>query len=300
MSKPTFPTWIRRAWPSGAAFQETKALLEGLGLHTVCQSAHCPNQGECWERRTATFMILGNTCTRRCRFCAVNTGAPEPPGTEEPGRVAAAVQRMELRHVVITSVTRDDLPDGGAGQFAQTVVAVKEANPGVTVEVLVPDFQGKRQAVARVLDARPEVFGHNIETVERRHASVRDQRYSYRRSLEVLRMAVDLAPGSFIKSGFMLGLGETAEEVRATLRDLRGVGCTVLAIGQYLQPTPAHEPVSAFVPPETFDLFAAEAYSLGYVQVVSGPLVRSSYRAEAIFAKTGGGQLEARNACGTK
>lgn len=283
MSKSPFPIWIRRSWPSGTAFQETKQLLDGLSLHTVCQSAHCPNQSECWQRRTATFMILGSVCTRHCHFCAVQSGAPVPVDLEEPGRVAEAVVRMGLRHAVITSVTRDDLSDGGSGHFARTVLAIKEAAPGVTVETLSPDFSGDLASVQSLLDAGAEVFGHNIETVERLHPEIRDRRYSYERSLDVLRYAAAHGRGSYVKSGLMLGLGETADEVQATLRDLRGAGASVVTLGQYLQPTALHAPVASYLTPEMFRQHEEYAYSLGYCQVVSGPFVRSSYRAEALF-----------------
>lgn len=300
MRQSPFPTWIRRTWPSGAAFRETKGLLEGLSLHTVCQSAHCPNQAECWQHRTATFMILGNICTRHCRFCAVNTGSPDTVEELEPGHVAEAVHRMGLRHAVITSVTRDDLADGGAAHFARTVRAVKELNPQTTVEVLTPDFQGDPGSVRTVLEAGPDVFGHNIETVAPLHPVIRDARYNYRLSLTVLKQAAEMAPDCFIKSGFMLGLGETDADIRNTLQDLRAAGCAVVTMGQYLQPTPEHVPVADFIPPDTFQKYEEYAYSLGFTLAVAGPFVRSSYRAETLFTNRNGERNEALTSCDTK
>ena len=243
MHASTFPEWIRRSWPMGKEVKEVKELLEGLHLHTVCQSAHCPNQAECWTRRTATLMILGNACTRHCRFCAVNPGTPPPMDPDEPENVAEVVARLGLRHAVITSVTRDDLPDGGADHFARTITAIKERTPETTVEVLTPDFSGDPGAIGRVLEASPAVFGHNLETVRRLHPVLRDPRSSYERSLEVLRTAAARATDTFVKSGLMVGCGETAEEVRGSLEDLRRAGCSVVSIGQYLRPTPKHFPV---------------------------------------------------------
>ena len=254
-----------------------------LELHTVCQSAHCPNQAECWARRTATFMVLGNVCTRDCRFCAVNSGLPAPPDPEEPRRVAEAVRRLALRHVVITSVTRDDVPDGGAGHFARTIAAIRAVNHGTTIEALVPDFSVDYAAIAQVIEAGPEVFGHNIETVQRLHPVLRDRRYSYEGSIEVLRIAAALAPERFVKSAFMLGCGEKESEVRRTLEDLCAAGCTVVAMGQYLQPTPGHARVAAYVHPEQFAAYEAMAYEMGFAFAVAGPFVRSSYRSEDVL-----------------
>ncbi len=284
-----FPDWIRRAWPSGEAHQEVKSLLAGLNLHTVCQSAHCPNQGECWSRRTATFMVLGNVCTRHCSFCGVNGGKPLPVDPEEPAHVAEAARRMGVKHLVITSVTRDDLPDGGAAHIAAAIRAVKEAAPGVTIEALVQDFGGDRDAIGAVVAAGPEVFSHNIETVERLHPLMRDRRFSYAGSLAVLRTARELAAG-FVKSSFMLGCGETEAEVRATLEDLRGAGCDAVAMGQYLRPGRKNGEVADFVTPDQFRSYEQMAYDTGFTFAVAGPFVRSSYRSEALLERASTGR----------
>jgi lipoic acid synthetase len=273
-----FPDWIRRQWPSGEAHQEVKALLEGLDLHTVCQSAHCPNQGECWSRRTATFLVLGNVCTRHCAFCGVSHGRPLPVDAGEPEKVAEAVARLGVKHAVITSVTRDDLDDGGAGHIARTVASIKESNGGTTVEVLVPDFCGDTAAIATVTASGPEIFGHNIETVERLHPKLRDRRYSYRRSLDVLQAACGLKSGGYVKSALMLGCGETEEDVLGTLGDLRSAGCDAVAMGQYLRPGPDNGPVAEFVTPEQFRVYEQAAREMGFLFAVAGPFVRSSYR----------------------
>ena len=282
-----FPEWIRRQWPSGEAHQEVKRLLEGLNLHTVCQSAHCPNQGECWSRRTATFLVLGNVCTRHCAFCGVLHGGPLPVDPEEPEKVAEAVRRLGARHVVLTSVTRDDLPDGGSSHIARTVSRVKTSNEGVTVEVLVPDFCGDEDAVAEVLSSDPEVFGHNIETVERLHPVLRDRRYSYSRSLGVLDAARRLRPEGMVKSAFMLGCGESESDVIATLQDLHGAGCNAVAMGQYLRPGPENGPVAEYVTPEKFAEYREAALAMGFLFAVAGPFVRSSYRSEDLVAAMG-------------
>ncbi|HOZ48824.1 MAG TPA: lipoyl synthase [Candidatus Hydrogenedentes bacterium] len=274
----SFPEWIRRPWGSGTAFGQTKALLGDLGVKTVCQSARCPNQGECWSCRTATFMILGTTCTRNCRFCSVRHGVPEPPAPDEPERVAEAVARLGLRHAVVTSVTRDDVEDGGAGHFRRTIEAIRARNPEATVEVLTPDFNGARESVAAVLGAGPDVFGHNVETVERLYPVVRGAGHAYRRPLDVLRLARDLGGGTVVKSAFMLGLGETDSEVERTLADLLDAGCQAVCIGQYLQPTAAQCTVHEFVSPERFRHYEATARRMGFDAVVAGPFVRSSYR----------------------
>lgn len=281
----TFPAWIRRSWTPSGAGHEVKDLLADLGLHTVCQSAQCPNQTECWGQRMATVLILGNRCTRNCRFCAVLPGAPGPPDADEPRRVAEAARRLELRHMVVTSVTRDDLEDGGASHFARTIAAVKGAMPETTVEVLTPDFNAEERAIAVVLESGPEVFGHNIEMPERLFAGVRDARFSYARSLEVLRIARRLRPEGWVKSAFMLGLGETEKEVRATLRDLLEAGADAVAIGQYLSPTRTHAPVAEYVTPERFAEYETLAYEMGFRFAVAGPFVRSSYRAGEIFGE---------------
>jgi len=258
--------------------------LEQMGVHTVCQSARCPNVGECFGRGTATFMILGEVCTRNCRFCVVDHGKPMPLDAEEPQRVAEAARWLGLRHVVVTSVTRDDLPDGGAAHFAATVAAVRERLPGATVEVLTPDFRGDRAAVQAVAAARPEVFNHNVETVPRLYPEVRPQA-DYQRSLRVLQWArvacraQEASPGLVTKSGLMVGLGETGEEVAAVLSDLRGAGVDAVTIGQYLQPTREHYPVAEYVRPEVFQDYQRAALAMGFSHVLSGPLVRSSYHA---------------------
>ncbi len=278
-----FPEWLRRSWPAGRAFEEVKGVLADTALHTVCQSAHCPNHAECWGRRTATIMVLGNICTRHCAYCAVISGRPAPPDPMEPAHVAEAVQRLELRHMVITTVTRDDLPDQGSGHIARTIEAVKKRNPGTTIEALVQDFNQDAGCIRRVLDAGPEVFGHNIETVARLFPRLRDKRFSYAGALRTLRIAADLAPHTLVKSAFMLGCGETETEVRQTLRDLREAGCVAVSLGQYLQPTRKHFPVAQFLPPEQFQAYEAMARELGFPFAVAGPFVRSSYRSEALL-----------------
>lgn len=256
-------------------YREIRQLLEGLRLHTVCESAACPNAGECWNHRTATFMILGNVCTRRCGFCAVGKGAPLPVDYDEPRRVAEAVRALALRFAVVTSVNRDDRPDGGAEFFALTIRAIHEAVPACGVEVLVPDFQGSAEAVDTVLEARPEVFNHNTETVPRLYQTVR-MGARYERSLDVLERAARLLP---TKSGLMLGLGETPEEVLAVMHDLRGRGVSILTLGQYLQPSPHHLPIARYVSPEEFAGLGQAGREMGFAHVESGPLVRSSYHA---------------------
>jgi lipoic acid synthetase len=251
--------------------------MDTLALHTVCEEAHCPNIFECWGERTATFMILGDVCTRRCSFCAVMTGTPGRVDPGEPDRLAEAVERMGLQHVVITSVDRDDLPDGGAAHFAAVIRAVHERRPGCAVEVLTPDFRGAPGALAVVLAASPEVFAHNIETVPRLYRTVRPGSV-YRHSLSVLRSARENG-ATATKSGFMLGLGETAGEIRKVLEDLKEAGVDIVTIGQYLQPTAGHRPVDRFVPPAEFEAIRREALPLGFRHVESGPLVRSSFHA---------------------
>lgn len=279
-----FPEWIRRPWASGQDFAFTKDLVGGLGLHTVCQSARCPNMAECWQKRTATLMILGNSCTRNCRYCSVPSGKPEPVEVDEPRRVAEAIRKMGLRHAVITSVTRDDLPDGGAAHIAETVRTVRALNPNTTIELLVPDFMGDAAAVETVLAAQPEVFGHNIETVERLYPSVRGKRCTYRTALDVLRMAADWEPRVIVKSAFMVGHGETEDEIKQTLQDLLDVGCEAVCIGQYLRPTLKQREVESFVTPEKFKEYEEYAYAIGFGFAVAGPFVRSSYRSEELMA----------------
>jgi len=277
--RPRLPAWLRLPLPTSNTYARTRSLLDELKLHTVCESAKCPNHWECWSQGTATFMIAGDRCTRACGFCAVATAKPLPLDGDEPGRVAEATRRMGLKHVVITAVARDDLADGGAGHFRRTIECVRDLNPGIVIEVLVPDFNNRDASIQMVLEARPEVFNHNLETVKRLTPGVRS-RAVYDRSLEVLRKAKAMGRGTlYTKSGLMLGLGETEEEVRQALLDLRGSGCDLVTLGQYLQPTPAHLPVSRFVEPAEFARWAEEARSLGFLHVASGPLVRSSYHA---------------------
>lgn len=256
-----------------------------MGLHTVCEGARCPNVHECWGSGTATVMLLGEVCTRNCRFCAVAKGRPEPPDPEEPEKVAQAVAAWGLDYVVLTSVSRDDLPDGGAAHFAKTVEALKRRKPGVLVELLIPDFQGKMESLKRVVEAGPDVVGHNLETVERLTPLVRDRRAGYRRSLEVLAEIKRLEPSIYTKSSIMLGLGETEEEVLQTMRDLREAGVDFLTLGQYLQPTLRHLEVQEYITPEKFDSYRQLGEELGFLAVASGPLVRSSYRAGELFLK---------------
>lgn len=274
------PEWLRISLPTTESYARTRSLLGELRLHTVCESARCPNHWECWSRGTATFMIGGDRCTRACGFCAVATAKPAPLDAEEPRRVAEAVRRMRLRHVVITSVARDDLPDGGAEHFRRTIEAVRAVDPTVAIEVLTPDFNEDDAAIDTVLGARPRVFNHNLETVRRLTPEVR-HRATYDRSLGVLRKVRDRAGHSLLtKSGLMLGLGEREEEVLVALADLRAVGCELLTLGQYLQPTPRHLPVVEFIAPECFERLRQEALRLGFVHVASAPKVRSSYHAD--------------------
>jgi lipoyl synthase len=272
------PSWIKVRLPSNPVFFSTKALLGDLRLHTVCEEAQCPNRWECWSQGTATFMIAGERCTRACGFCAVTTAKPFPLDEEEPGRVADAVRRMRLRHVVITAVARDDLRDGGARHFARTIEALRTLGAEVVVEVLTPDFNGREESLRIVAEARADIFNHNIETVERLTPLVRS-RAKYRLSLDVLRRMKTLAPESVTKSGLMLGLGETEPEVFQALDDLREQGVRLLTIGQYLRPSPQHLPVVAYVAPEQFAFYEQVAYAKGFEHVTSGPLVRSSYHA---------------------
>jgi lipoic acid synthetase len=278
------PPWLRAKAGHWEKVHGMKVLVSGSGLHTVCEEARCPNQGECWTRGTATFMLLGDTCTRSCGFCAVATGRPLPPDPEEPRRVAELSARLGLRFVVVTSVARDDLADGGAAHFAATVRAIRDANRAAQVEVLVPDFKAEPDSVRVVVDSRPTVFNHNLETVERLTRQVRVQG-RYGRSLEVLRLAKALGQ-PLTKTGIMLGLGETQAEVLALFRDARAVGCNILTIGQYLQPTKQHLPVVEFVHPDRFRALEQAAYAAGFSAVYSGPLVRSSYHAELTARKT--------------
>lgn len=272
------PEWIKARAPQGANYEEVRSLVESARLHTVCQSANCPNIGECWHSRTATFMILGNTCTRNCRFCAVGHGMPGPADEDEPRRVAEAVGYLKLRHAVITSVTRDDLSDGGARIFAEVVRLVHEGVPGCSVEVLIPDLQGDETALRLVVEARPEVLNHNIETVERCYPAMRPQAV-YSRSIDLLRNAKGIDPSARTKSGLMVGAGETWEEVLQTMRDLHSAGCDILTIGQYLAPSVNHAPISRYYTPQEFCELRSIGLDMGFGYVESGPLVRSSYHA---------------------
>lgn len=276
------PPWLKRRIPSGATYQAIRGLIQATHLHTVCQEACCPNLGECFSQGTATFLILGDRCTRNCRFCAVAHGPKGPPDLEEPLHVAEAVDHMKLRYAVVTSVTRDDLPDGGASIFAETIRRIREKSPGTKVEVLIPDFCGDLQSLKTVLEARPDVLNHNVETVPRLYASVRPGAV-YRRSIDLLRNAHRLDPSIPTKSGLMLGLGERPEEVREVLGDLLEAGCRILTLGQYLQPSADHLPVERFVPPEEFEEWRKKALEMGFREVASGPFVRSSYHAREAY-----------------
>lgn len=283
-SRPRLPDWLRIRLPTSDAFGHTRALLDELKLHTVCESAKCPNHWECWSKGTATFMIAGDRCTRACGFCAVSTARPLPLEADEPARVAEAARRMRLRHVVITAVARDDLADGGAEHFRQTVEAVRSLNPGIVIEVLTPDFLERDSAIDAVISAHPQIFNHNLETVRRLTPSVRF-RATYDRSLNVLRKVKERCGNSiYTKSGLMLGLGETEEELLVALEDLRRVGCDILTLGQYLQPTVHHLAVAEFVPPEQFERYGERARQMGFTHVASGPMVRSSYHADEFAA----------------
>jgi lipoic acid synthetase len=272
------PEWLRRQIPTSGGIGFTKSLIEDLGLETICESGKCPNRSECWTRRTATFMILGETCTRPCGFCSVKRGKPEEVALDEPERVAEASARLGLKHVVITSVTRDDLPDGGADHFRRCIKAVRDRT-GATIEVLTPDFEGDTAAIDIVLSARPEVFNHNMETVSRLQQYVR-RKSQYEVSLRVLEHAKRAGDGVLTKSGLMLGLGETTEEIIETMADLRAVGCDFLTMGQYLQPTLKHLAVVRYLPPAEFDELGEIARKIGFREVASGPFVRSSYHAD--------------------
>ena len=278
LHQPNKPPWIKVRLPSNPVFFSTKALISDLRLHTVCESAQCPNRWECWSQGTATMMIAGDRCTRACGFCAVTTAKPFALEEDEPQRVAEAVRRLKLKHLVITAVARDDLPDGGANHFARVITAIREMDPTVIVEVLVPDFHAQDWCIQIVLDAGPDIYNHNMETVERLTPLVRS-RAKYRTSLQVLQRAKELSPKVVTKSGVMLGLGETELELFQTMDDLREVGCQVLTMGQYLRPSPKHLPVVEYVTPEQFDLYGEIARKKGFEHVASGPLVRSSYHA---------------------
>lgn len=271
------PDWLKIRLHRSADYADVRHIVEEHGLHTICSSGRCPNQSECWSRRTATFMILGDVCTRGCRFCATRTGHPLPPDPDEPRRVAESVALMKLRYVVVTSVTRDDLPDGGAHQWAATVEAIRSGNPDTAIELLIPDLDARPELLATVVASQPDIIGHNIETVERLTPLVRS-RAKYRTSLSTLRLLAE--QGATTKSGLMVGLGETEEEVLQTLRDLREAGVKIVTIGQYLRPTLEHYPVAAYIAPEQFERYRQQALEMGFSYCASAPLVRSSYLAE--------------------
>ena len=272
------PKWLRVKLPTGENYKHVRSLVDQYKLHTICESGHCPNMGECWGEGTATFMILGNICTRSCGFCNVATGRPLPVDWDEPDRVGRSIKLMKVKHAVLTSVDRDDLPDGGSILWAETIKAVRRISPGTTMETLIPDFRGNERQLDRILEAAPEVISHNMETVRRLTRQVRIQA-QYDRSLAVLKYLKDHGAHR-TKTGIMLGLGETVEEVRTALYELREARVDVVTLGQYLQPTPKHLPVQAFIEPEIFDALGEEAKALGLIHVESGPLVRSSYHAE--------------------
>ena len=281
---PAKPEWLRKRLPVGTAVQLMEGNLEHNRLHTICQEACCPNQGECFSRGVATFLIMGNVCTRNCRFCAVESGTPAALDPDEPLRLAGEVKRLGLRFVVVTSVTRDDLPDGGAGHFARVIEVMRRECPDVGIEVLIPDFQGSRSALQTVVDATPDVLNHNVETVPRLYAAVRPQA-NFLRSIEVLRQAKAANPSLTTKSGLMVGLGETREEILKVMVDLRSASCDVITIGQYLSPSAAHHPVVEYVKPEIFEKYHRDALRLGFRDAASGPFVRSSYMAEKYYRK---------------
>ena len=286
--RPAKPSWLKVRLPAHGSFFEVSNLVKRSHLHTICQSAKCPNIAECWTARTATFLILGDTCTRQCDFCAVKKGTPVGPSPEEPAHVAEAVAGLGLDYAVVTSVTRDDLPDGGALVFARTVRAIKERRPQAKVEILVPDFQGSEEAISTVIGSRPDVLNHNLETTEPGYPRINRPHGNYRRSLGVLETAKKL--GAVTKSGLMVGLGETGSEIDQALSDLRSVGCDLLTIGQYLQPSRQNPPVSRYYTPEEFEAMRGRAMALGFRDVAAGPLVRSSYRAHRLFfSSTPGG-----------
>lgn len=278
------PGWLRVRPPAGESYVELKSLFRSLGLHTVCEEAHCPNVWECWGGGTATIMLMGDTCTRGCRFCAVKSGNPRGAlDIEEPRKVAIALAGMDLSYVVLTSVDRDDLPDGGAEHFARTIREIKGRRPDLLVEALIPDFQGDLDAVRKVVAAGVDVLDHNVETVERLQSQVRDRRANYRQSLHVLRSARQMRDGLYTKSSIMLGLGETREEVLKTMQDLRAADVDIVTLGQYLRPSSWHLPVQEYLPPEVFDGFREAGEGMGFAYVAAGPLVRSSYRAGEFF-----------------
>jgi lipoic acid synthetase len=280
------PQWIRLKAPSGKNYTDVKQTLRSLELHTVCEEARCPNISECWGMRTATIMIMGKTCSRGCRFCSVNSGKPGLLDSQEPENVAIAIREWQLRYVVLTSVCRDDLGDGGANHIAKTIGAIHDKCPKTIVEALVPDFGGNEESIDKVVRASPKVISHNIETVARLSPNIRDSRASYDQSLMVLQKIRNLNPMIYTKSSLMLGLGETEQEVIKTMKDLRSKGVSIITMGQYLQPSSRHLPVVQYVTPERFDWFAKVARQIGFSYVASGPMVRSSYKAGEFFLQT--------------
>jgi lipoic acid synthetase len=282
MMNKTLPGWLKQTLSRPSEVNGMNALLADLRLNTVCQNASCPNLSQCFSLRTATFLILGDHCTRRCRFCAIGKGRPLAVDDREPRHISDAIEKLGLDYVVITSVTRDDLPDGGAGHFSDTIHVIRADHPGVKIEVLIPDFQGSLEALLIVLRAYPDVLGHNLETVPGLYSDIRPGA-DYNRSLEILRKAKEIQPGVLTKSGIMLGLGETAEEVVSVMRDLAGSGCDILTIGQYLRPSLDHAEIERYVTPDEFDDYARIGEGMGLKAVVAGPWVRSSYRAAEIY-----------------
>jgi lipoyl synthase len=279
------PEWIRMRLPSGRNYVNVKHTVASLGLHTVCEEARCPNIGECWGGGTATIMIMGDTCTRGCRFCSVTSGKPLFLDPNEPDKVAKAIRKWGLKYVVITSVCRDDLPDGGANHFAKTIKSIKEESPQTVVEPLIPDFQGNPEAVEKIIGSGPEVISHNIETVARLSPFIRDTRATYQQSLRVLEMIKEINCKIYTKSSLMLGLGETEEEVIQAAKDLRSVGVDIVSMGQYLQPTTRHSPVKEYVSPEKFEWYKNRIENMGFAYTVAGPFIRSSYKAGELFIK---------------
>ncbi len=279
------PDWIKIRIPSGENYIKIKQTLVQQQLHTVCEEAKCPNISECWGVGTATIMIMGDTCTRGCRFCAINSGKPAFLDTQEPQRVAKAIKEWGLNYVVITAVCRDDLEDGGAGHMAETILAIKKLSPKIIVEPLIPDYDGDKKSVMKIIRSKPEVISHNVETVERLSPMVRDSRASYKQSLSVLKSIKDIDSKIFTKSSIMLGLGESRKEVLQTLKDLRSVGVDIVTMGQYLQPTTKHLSVVEYIAPEKFDEYKKDAEEMGFLYAVSGPFVRSSYKASEPFIK---------------
>ncbi len=288
------PDWLKVKAPTGESYFKIKNMLGDLKLATVCQEARCPNMGECWSGGTATFMLMGEVCTRGCKFCNIKTGNPKGVlDPLEPEKVAYSIAQMDLHYVVITSVDRDELPDQGSGHFARTVKTIKRLNPDLIVEILTPDFRGERELIERLTDSKPDVFAHNVETVERLQKKVRDPRANYQQSLSVLDFVKKYDPSRYTKTSLMLGLGEKDEEILQTLKDLRGVDCDVVTFGQYLQPTDRHLRVEEYITPEKFQYWQKVAEDMGFLYVASGPLVRSSYRAGEFFMK---GVIEKRRA----